>query len=292
MKNGRLGTCRFFLIFFLQNHLTLTLRQGLTLPSVNNYKMKGYYTVKQVAEMAGVTIRTLHLYEDIDLLRPAFRAESGYRYYGEKELLRLQQVLFYRELDYPLKTIAELLDDPGFDITASLKAQKKALQQKRNRLATLVKTIDKTVNALKNNSMIHEELYEGLPAGKAAAYRKEAIESYGRDVVERAESHLKTLDKEGVRALIERQKELAEELFALKGADPAGADVQRLVALHYNNTRKLWGTDGAADKQADAYKGLGLLYLTDERFTLVDNEYNREFADFMSRAMAVFAESL
>jgi len=255
--------------------------------------MKDYYTVKQVAQMAGISIRTLHLYESLDLLRPAFRAESGYRYYGEKELLRLQQVLFYKELEYPLKTIAELLDDPDFEMAASLKEQKKALQQKRNRLATLIKTIDKTLNSLKTNIMIPmEELYEGLTAGQAAAYREQAIEDYGQEVVERSESHLRALDKEAVKALVNRQKELARELFDLQGCNPADANVQRLVEEHYANTRKLWGTDGADDKQAEAYKGLGLLYLTDERFTLVDNEYNREFADFMSRAMAAFADSL
>lgn len=255
--------------------------------------MKDYYTVKQVARMAGISIRTLHLYESLDLLRPAFRAESGYRYYGEKELLRLQQVLFYKELEYPLKTIAKLLDDPDFEMAASLEEQKKALQRKRNRLAVLIKTIDKTLNSLKNNIMIPmEELYEGLSAGQAAAYREQAIENYGREVVERSENHLKSLDKEVIKALVNRQKELAEELFALKDNNPADANVQRLVALHYTNTRRLWGTDGAADKQPEAYKGLGMLYLTDERFTLVSNEYNREFADFMSRAMAVFADNL
>ena len=73
------------------------------------------YTVSQVARMAGITIRTLHHYDQIGILKPADRTEAGYRLYGEPELLRLQQILFFKELELPLDEVCQILDDPGFD---------------------------------------------------------------------------------------------------------------------------------------------------------------------------------
>ena len=77
------------------------------------------YSVKQLARLAGVSVRTLHVYDEMELLVPRDRSDAGYRYYGEAELLRLQQILFYKELDFPLKQIGEILDDPDFDLVAA-----------------------------------------------------------------------------------------------------------------------------------------------------------------------------
>lgn len=272
-------------------NLTLTLRQALPLPHITRKMEK--YGVKQVSEFAGVSIRTLHLYDRMGLLTPSCRAESGYRYYGQQELLRLQQVLFYKELGFPLKDIADILDDPDFNLAAALQYHKKSLRKKQQRLGVLIKTIDKTLYLLKNNTMIHgETLYEGMPKEQAAAYRAEAVRNYGEEAVNSAENHLQNLDKASIRALVKRQKELGAMLYETMALNPDAPRVQELVAMHYQNTRKLWGTHGMADPQAEAYKGLGLLYLTDERFTLVNNEYNREFSIYLSKAMEIFAETL
>lgn len=253
--------------------------------------MSRKYSVKQLAQIAGVTIKTLHLYDKMELLKPLMRTEAGYRTYGDNELLRLQQILFYRELDFPLKEIADILDDPDFDVVQSLERQMKMLLVKEARLGTLLKTIDKTIYSLKNRTMLNaEELYEGLPPEQAAAYRKEAIQTYGKEVVEKAENHMLTLSKQDIKILVERQKELAIMINDLKQEDPLGDKVQQLIDEHYVNTRKLWGTHNAKDCQLETYKGLGKLYLTDKRFTLVNNEYNREFALFLSEAMAYYAD--
>src|SRR5690606_4843292 len=105
--------------------------------------------------------------------------------------------------------IAMILDDDDFDIVEALENHKKALIVKKARMNTLIRTIDKTINSIKNKSMIRvEELYEGMPAEKAAAYRKEAIEAFGREVVEHSEQHLLKSGKEQLQVLIRRQKEL------------------------------------------------------------------------------------
>src|ERR1700749_2774086 len=139
-----------------------------------------YFSVKQLSGLAGVSVRTLHLYDQMDLLKPSVRTDAGYRQYGEPELLRLQQILFYRELDLPLKEIAGILDDPDFDLVKALTGHKEALICRRDRLNTLLYTIDTTIHNLKNKTMSDlERLYEGMPKDKAGAYRQEAIDKWG-----------------------------------------------------------------------------------------------------------------
>jgi DNA-binding transcriptional MerR regulator len=255
--------------------------------------MEEQYSVKQLAKLAGISVRALHLYDQLGLLKPAIRTNARYRLYGEKELLRLQQILFYKELGLELKDISHILDEPGFDLLRSLENHKKALRLKKDRINTLLKTVDKTINALKNKTMLNaDELYGGLPSEQAAAYRKEAISTYGTEVVEKAEDHLKKLNKNEIKALVARQKELAKELLLVKYKHPKSQQVQELISRHYENTRKLWGTDGAADKQAATYKGLGNLYLTDERFILTGDKHDPEFALFLEKAMTYFADGL
>ncbi len=249
------------------------------------------YTVKQLAKLAGISVRTLHLYDKMKLLRPAQRTRAGYRMYGQTELLRLQQILFYKELDIPLKNIKQILDEPGFDIINALDGHKKALTTKKARINTLLKTIDNTLHNLKNKIMMNaDELYDGLSPQQAAAYRDEAINAYGKEVVEHAENHLKKLTKADMQALVTRQKDLAGAIYQLQDKDPASPEVQELIGMHYTNTRKLWGTEHAQDKQAEAYKGLGNLYLTDERFTLVNGKFDSNFASFIKNAMLHFAD--
>ncbi|GAB2986934.1 transcriptional activator Mta [Mucilaginibacter puniceus] len=253
--------------------------------------MNTNYTVKQLAKMAGISVRTLHLYDKMKLLRPAIRTRAGYRLYSEAELLRLQQILFYKELDFALKDIKQILDEPDFDVSKALESHKKALGLKKSRINTLLKTIDNTLHNLKNKTMMNaDELYDGLSPQQAAAYRKEAIETYGKEVVEHAETHLKKLDKAAMQALVAKQKDLAQALYLLYEQDPTSPQVQELISRHYMNTRKLWGTEHAADKQAEAYKGLGNLYLTDERFNLTGDENYLKFAAFIKAGMAYFAD--
>ncbi|WP_310587847.1 MerR family transcriptional regulator [Emticicia agri] len=251
------------------------------------------YSVQKMAKIAGVSIRTLHLYDQIGLLKPSIRTEARYRMYGEKELLRLQQILFYKELDFPLKEIQGILDNPAFDLVEALLSHKVSLQARKDRISTLLETIDKTVNHLKTGTIMlkPEELYAGMAKETAEAYRAEASEKYGKEVVERSEKALGSMSKEQFEVLKSDLKENASALAALKNEDPANESVQKLIARHYEIIRIFWGTFGSADKQADAYKGLGQLYVNDERFTMVDGTPQPEYALFLSKAMAHFADT-
>ncbi|MBA4849788.1 MerR family transcriptional regulator [Emticicia sp. BO119] len=251
------------------------------------------YSVQKMAKMAGVSVRTLHLYDQMGLLKPSIRTEARYRLYGEKELLRLQQILFYKELDFQLKEIQAILDNPDFDLVEALLSHKESLRARQDRISMLIETIDKTVNHLKTGKIMlkPEELYEGLAKETAETYRAEASKKYGEEVVEHSEKALGKLTKAQFEALKTELKENASAIFALKNGDPTSKQTQKLIAKHYEIIRIFWGTSDLSDKQAEAYKGLGQLYVNDERFTILDGQPQPEYALFLSKAMTYFADN-
>ncbi|MEO6851345.1 MAG: MerR family transcriptional regulator [Mucilaginibacter sp.] len=254
--------------------------------------MKSNYSVKQIARMAGVSVRTLHLYDHIGLLRPAIRTSANYRQYGEAEVLRLQQILFYRELDIPLKEIAEILSAPDFDLTTALVGHRKALMVRRDRLNTLLKTIDNTIVNLKNKTMNNfEELYEGMPKEQAAVYRQEAVDKWGEETVVRSEKALTEMDKLDLNQLKAEQKDITQKLRSLSGKSPESDEVQEQIARHYANIRSFWGVSDPTDLKATAYKGLAELYINDERYTTTAGKADPEFAAFMKKGMFYFADN-
>jgi DNA-binding transcriptional MerR regulator len=124
------------------------------------------YTVKQVAAVSGVSVRTLHFYDEMALLKPAYSKANGYRIYEEPQLLRLQQILFYRELGFELKRIKEILGQRKFDQDAALQSHRQVLERNVTRTRTLIETIDKTIRHLKGTKkMKNEELFTGFRIG-------------------------------------------------------------------------------------------------------------------------------
>ncbi len=127
------------------------------------------YTVKQVAAMSGVSVRTLHFYDEMGLLKPAYVAANGYRFYEEPQLLMLQQILFYRELGFELKQIERILGRADFEKVAALASHRKVLQTNLARTRTLIETIDKTIKHLKGTrKMKSEEMFAGFSVAAGA----------------------------------------------------------------------------------------------------------------------------
>jgi DNA-binding transcriptional MerR regulator len=256
--------------------------------------MEVKYAIRQLAKLAGVSVRTLHLYDQIGLLRPSVRTTSGYRQYGAAELLRLQQILFYKELDFPLKEIGPILDDPDFDHIKALEAHKTALVLRRDRLTTLLHTIDKTIVNLKNKTMSnYEELYEGMPREQATAMREEAIEKWGEDTVVKSEKALIEMSKKEREELKFNQKDIIRQLNTefIRGAAAASEPVQQQIARHHDNIRGFWGMPSSEHIKAAKYKGLAELYVSDERYVADNGKPEPLFAAFMKRAMEYFADT-
>ncbi|MDB6037821.1 MAG: hypothetical protein JWM99_1662 [Verrucomicrobiales bacterium] len=129
-------------------------------------KKKMSYTVKQVAAMSGVSVRTLHFYDETGLLKPAYYGANGYRFYEEPQLLTLQQILFYRELGFELKQIQRILGRADFEKVAALRSHRKVLQKNLARTRTLIETIDKTIQHLKGTKkMKSQEMFAGFSVG-------------------------------------------------------------------------------------------------------------------------------
>lgn len=249
------------------------------------------YKVKELSELAGVSVKTLHHYDKIGLLSPAIRSEKKYRLYGENELYRLQQILFYRELGFTLYEIAEILDDRNFDQLVALNEHKQNLLNEKIRLDELVETIDKTILQLEGKKMITDkELYKGLNPQEIEKMKAESKKKFGETEFNTSEKYLKSLSKEQFEDLKTEQKEIFSNLLNLSSEDIESEVVQLEIARLYQNIRKFWGTHGSPGSQKSEFKGLGKLYVSDPSYTKVDGEVHDGYAEFLEKAMGCFAK--
>lgn len=142
------------------------------------------YTVKQLSGLAGVSVRTLHYYDEIGLLKPSTVGQNGYRYYTDEALFRLQQILFFREMDVGLEQIKVILDAPDFDSVTALQTHRQTLQAKVERLQTLIHTVDTTILHLVGEvNMSQKKIFEGFSEAKQKQYEEEARQQFGAERV-------------------------------------------------------------------------------------------------------------
>lgn len=243
------------------------------------------YTVTQLAKLAGVSVRTLHHYDKIGLLKPRERSEAGYRYYGREELLRLQQILFYKELDFPLQEIQNMLDAKDFDLLQSLRFHRRELLRRSNRLEQLLATIDKTIEEIQNQRIMltDKELYEGFSKGKE--YRKEAVERWGEKMISETESKLKNLGKEGWKNIKEEAEEITRNLAKLMDHAPAHAQVQEAIARFHMHLNQFY------EVNETHYRGLADMYVQDERFKAHYDKYCEGLAEFVRKAIHIYCDN-
>ncbi len=243
------------------------------------------YSVKQLSQLSGVSVRTLHHYDEIGLLKPAQRTEARYRLYGRDELLRLQQILFYRELGFSLEKIAEVLDDPDFGLLDSLLEQRRRIQLNALHAQQLLVTINKTIQSLENKSamLTDEELYEGFPKGEE--YRNEAARKWGNDVVAASEDKLRKLGKPALQALLAQGDEISKALGASMHLEHSSAEVQQLIAQHHRHIGNFW------EATEEGYRGLAELYISDERFAAYYNKLQPGLASFLHKAMLYYCDN-
>ena len=244
------------------------------------------YTVQQLATLAGVTTRTLHHYDEIGLLKAA-RKSNGYRQYGEAELLKLQQIMFFRELEFPLKDIGKILNEPTFDITTALSDHRKLIEIKRRRMDDLLKTIDKTLNKIKcKKTMEDTELYDGFSKEEAEAYAKEAKERWGTtEAYKQSKERTAKMSKEDMRRIQEAGDLLLKEIVKNMDRAPDSPQVQALIAKHYDGLRAFYEPGIAM------YRGLGTMYVEDERFGVFFKKYHEDLPAFMRDAMHAYCDA-
>lgn len=251
-------------------------------------------TVRQVAKLSGVSVRTLHHYDQIGLLKPASIGENRYRYYGEEELLRLQQILIHRELGIPLVEIGAILDAPGFDRLATLRRQRDRLAAEAKRYAQLVRTIDRTIAGLKGDRfMRNADLYKGIAPEKQAEYEAWLIERYGADMNERIAASRRSHG-----GLSEAQKQqLQDELYEIeqglaeglrRGVPMGSPSLDPLLRRHREWVAFMW----SKPCPPEAYAGLADLYLSHPDFVARYETIEKGFAEYLAGSMKVHARRL
>jgi DNA-binding transcriptional MerR regulator len=243
------------------------------------------FTVKQLSKLAGVTPRTLHFYDQIGLLKPSQVGENGYRYYGEQALLRLQQILLYRQLDLPLEDIRRILENPDFDVLRALESHKQELRKRIARMERLAATVDDTILHLKEKKpMSQKQLFAGFSEEQQAAYEKEAMQMYDPEVVKASNRKWKSYT-EAEKQRIGEEGDTAYR--AIVAAIPKGAEsdeAQAGVELWRRHMEYFWSP---SDEQL---LGLADLYNDDPRFKANFEKIDPRLAEFMRAAIKVYVD--
>ena len=235
--------------------------------------------IKEFAEFTGVSVRTLHYYDEIGLLMPAFVDKTtGYRFYDEKSFLRMQEILFYRELDFSLKSIGEILSSPDYDKNKALKEQKQLLTLKKERLERLISAIDGAVKG--------ENVLTAFDNSEFEKYKAEAKEKWGKtDAYKEHAERTKNYSKQKWNDLAEGMDQIMEE-FALcmkKDAAPDSTEAQSLVKLLQNHI-----TEHYYHCTDQILAGLGQMYVADERFQSNIDKHADGTAAFICEAIEAY----
>jgi len=245
--------------------------------------MLGMLDTRQAAKTAGVTSRTLRHYDAIGLLTPAHTGDDGRRYYGERELLRLQHILILKALGVDLTTTARVLDAAPDHAVGLLKDHLAALTTERDRLARLATTVSRTIDSLeKGTAMTTTEMFEGF---SHARYEPEARERWGDDAVDRSNANWERMGQEGKRRHMEMDREIVEALGAAARIHLAADsdEVQEVTARHYEWLTQIWTPNAAA------YVSLTQMYVDDERFRAHYDEVAPGAAALLRDAAAIYA---
>ncbi len=247
------------------------------------------YTVQKLGRLAGISARTLRYYDEIGILKPARINSSGYRIYGQTEVDRLQQILFFRELGVSLDSIKNIVLSSSFDGVEALKQHHIKLLEKKEQLEKLIMNVEKTIAMSEGRiKMTDQEKFEGFKQNlideNEEKYGKEIRKKYGEEAVEKSNAYLKNMSKdeyEKTQALsVQIEQALAE---AFKTGDPAGQLGQKAAELHKQWISLCWGH---YDKEAHA--GIAQMYVDDERFTAYYDKEQPGVAEFLRDAILIY----
>jgi DNA-binding transcriptional MerR regulator len=245
------------------------------------------YTVKQLSDLAGVSVRTLHYYDEIGLLKPSSVGENGYRYYNEEAVLRLQQILFFREMDLKLAQIKHILDRPSFDRVAALRTHRDALQTRIRRLQSLITTVDNTIMHLIGEvEMSKKGLFAGFDEEQQKKWTEEATELYGEENVRPSVQRWESYTPEQKAQIVEESNAIYRELAERIGEEPESQAVQALVARWHEHLRYFY------EPSVERLRGLGQLYNESPDFRATFEKFHPDLPAFFGRAIAYYCDTL
>jgi DNA-binding transcriptional MerR regulator len=244
--------------------------------------------VGEVARLAHVTVRTLHHYDEIGLLKPSGRSEAGYRRYSEDDLRRLQQILLFRELGFTLEAIQQMVDDPAFDRRQALEAQRAMLVEQRSRTEAILRGVDRALAEMRGErTMSDEERFEGFEDFNRQ-YEEEVKERWGKtDAYQESMRRTKSYTKEDWKRFKTENEAAARRWIDLKasGASPTSPQAMDLAE----------GARLQIDKwfypcPPEMHRKLGEMYVADPRFTATYEKMAPGMAAFVSAAIQANAD--
>ena len=250
------------------------------------------YSVGQLARLSGVTVRTLHHYDTIGLLRPAHVASNGYRFYGRAELLRLQEILFYRAFGLSLAEVADVLTGEA-DAVVRLRAHRSLLAAQVVEVTDLLKTLDRTIATLTKETEMHDtDLYKPFDTDTQTAYENWMIDTYGPDMAAKI-----ALSKEAIATMPDGMDGALEELKALEAelleAFQAGlvageGSLVPILKAHRALMGRLWGEEC----RPAAYAGLADMYLSHPDFVARYERLAPHFSQWLPAVMKAYAADI
>lgn len=241
------------------------------------------FTVKHLSQLAGISVRTLHYYDEIGLLKPARVGDNGYRYYDEQTLLRLQQILLYRELDLPLEHIKRLMGRRDFDVLSALEGHKAELARRIARMQVLIATVDQTIDHLKGKQpMSQKQFFEGFNEAQQAEYEKEAQQMYDPATVKESAQKWKgytAADKERIQA---EGNAVYQGFLDAMPFGPSSPQAQACVERWRRHLEYFWSPD------PDQLSGLAASYNQDPRFKANFDRIHPQLAEFIRDAAQTY----
>lgn len=249
------------------------------------------YTVQKLGRIAGISTRTLRYYDEIGLLKPARINSSGYRIYGQEEVDKLQQILFYRELGVSLEDIKKIINQADFDSITALREHQQKLIDKRKQIDLLIRNVEKTIASREGKAtMSDQEKFEGfklkLIEENEKKYGKEIRAKYGEEAVNQSNEKVKNMTPEQYAQLEKLSAQLHDTLnAAFKTGDPAGELAQKAADLHRQWLTFFWNS-----YTKEAHAGLAQMYVDDPRFTAYYDKEQPGTAKFLRDAILIYTK--
>lgn len=248
------------------------------------------YSIGELAKLAGISTRTLRHYDAIDLLKPAYVEENGYRVYSEDEVKMLQQIMFYREFGITLEEIHAMVNSSEFDRLKALETHYQHLKSEKDRISQLMNTVENTIKIYKEDLTMSKKEFEGFKKQQIKAneekYGEEIREKYGDDVIDSSNKKFGNLTQEQYEHIEKLNEEISEALVnAVPEGKPESAEGQRVAELHKEWLIMVWPDDLYSE---EAHIGLAQMYTQDERFKKYYEDITEGAADYLYEAIKVF----
>jgi len=244
-------------------------------------------SVRQLARLAKVSVRTLHYYDQIGLLQPTRQKGNSYRIYDTSSIVRLQQILFYKELGFELKNIKSILDQPGFDYLSALENHKRSLLARAEQINKLIETIEKTMEQMKGKvTMTNNEYFTGFSDEQQAKYEKEAADQWGPEIVGESSRRWKSLTPKEKEEFFKRGETITLALKESLSESPSSTHVQILVKEWQDYINFFY------DCTPQILLGLGQMYVEDPRFRAFYEKVDPKLPEFFYEAIKIYCQHL